>query len=334
MNILVLSAGTRNLVLRAFKENLAEGDKLIASDCSHYAPALYEVDEYALIPRMDSPKYLEAVFELCENKKADAVFSLIDPELSVLAKHKERLLSSGTTPIVSPYELVETCLHKWQTKMLFEKNGLSTINTYTTLADFNKALEAGEVEFPVFVKPEDGSASLNINVARDFEEVSVLFKHYDHLIIQEHMGEKQAEKNAPGIEASYEIGADCYIDMLSGECVSIFTKKKLKMRAGETDKSVSFKDEKLFELIKGFVQNAGFRGMIDIDIFKRGEEYVFSEVNPRFGGGYPHAYACGANFPKLLMTNMKGEANPAAIGDYEEGIVMMKYSDIVIKSNL
>ena len=58
------------------------------------------------------------------------------------------------------------------------------------------------------------------------------------------------------------------------------------MKAGETDKSISFKDEKLFDLIKDFVKVVGFRGIIDIDIFKVNGEYnTISEVNPRFGGG-------------------------------------------------
>ena len=51
-----------------------------------------------------------------------------------------------------------------------------------------------------------------------------------------------------------EYGADVYVDMISNEPVAIFTKEKIKMRAGETDKSVSIKDEKLFDLIKGFVR--------------------------------------------------------------------------------
>ena len=59
-----------------------------------------------------------------------------------------------------------------------------------------------------------------------------------------------------------EIGADVYIDLISKNVVSIFTKKKIKMRAGETDKAVSFKDEKLFELIKKFVGEAGYEGRL------------------------------------------------------------------------
>ena len=128
-----------------------------------------------------------------------------------------------------------------------------------------------------------------------------------------------------------EIGADVYIDMISGEVVSIFTKKKLVMRAGETDKAVSFKDDKLFSLIEKFVKEAGYRGQIDIDIFENNGEYYISEVNPRFGGGYPHAYECGVDHMKMIVQNLKGNVNPKNIGSYETGIYMMKYNELMVK---
>ena len=128
-----------------------------------------------------------------------------------------------------------------------------------------------------------------------------------------------------------EIGADVYIDMVSHEVVSIFTKKKLKMRAGETDKAVSFQDEKLFALIERFVSEAGYIGQIDIDIFEVNGEYYISEVNPRFGGGYPHAYECGANHMALIANNLNGIPNSRQVGNYRDGIYMMKYNEIMIR---
>ena len=128
-----------------------------------------------------------------------------------------------------------------------------------------------------------------------------------------------------------EIGADVYVDMISGEVVSIFTKKKLKMRAGETDKSVSFKDDRLFKLITRFVKEAGFKGQVDIDLIERDGGYYILEVNPRFGGGYPHAYECGCDHMKLIVENLKGNINTPSIGNYEEGVYMMKYSEVMIK---
>ena len=102
------------------------------------------------------------------------------------------------------------------------------------------------------------------------------------------------------------------------------------MRAGETDKSVSFKDEKLFGLISAFANDFGLKGVNDIDVFEKDGEYYISEVNPRFGGGYVHAYAAGVDFPKLLINNMNGIVNKNQIGLYKEDIYMMKYFAIKV----
>ena len=103
------------------------------------------------------------------------------------------------------------------------------------------------------------------------------------------------------------------------------------MRAGETDKAVSFKDGKLFGLIEEFVGEAGYRGQVDIDIFDVGGEYYISEVNPRFGGGYPHAYGCGVDHMKMVLNNLRGIVNKKDIGSYEEGVIMMKYNEVLIQ---
>jgi len=148
--------------------------------------------------------------------------------------------------------------------------------------------------------------------------VELLCSHQKDMMIQEFMN-------------GTEYGADVYIDLITKKVTSIFVKEKIKMRAGETDKSVSVKDEKLFCLIKNFVETVGFCGMIDIDIFKCGGEYYISEVNPRFGGGYPHAYECGVNMPAQIIRNLKGYPNEERIGEYEENVYMMKYNEIMIR---
>ena len=132
--------------------------------------------------------------------------------------------------------------------------------------------------------------------------------------------------------------SEIYVLLLDSTTISIttallseLTKKKIKMRAGETDKSVSFKDEKLFALIEKFVKEMGYLGQIDIDIFDINGEYYISEVNPRFGGGYPHAYESGVNNMKLIINNLDGRLNKKLIGQYDEGVFMMKYNEVFIK---
>ena len=102
------------------------------------------------------------------------------------------------------------------------------------------------------------------------------------------------------------------------------------MRAGETDKARSFKDVKLFELISNLVEKIGYEYVIDIDIFRINGEYYISEINPRFGGGFPHAYEVGVNFPKMIINNLNGKVNEEQIGEYVEDILMAKYNEVKI----
>lgn len=318
MNILILSAGTRNKIVQYFVRTLNGTGKVIATDMSNLAPAIYEADKYYIVPKMTAPEYLDVVLDICKKEEISGVLSLIDPELSLLAENREKFEAIGTAVIGSSYALCEMSLDKFQMYSWLENHGYRCAKSYMDKDAFFADVDAGVITYPVFVKPARGSASISISKVYDREMVELLFAHEDGLMIQEFLD-------------GQEIGADVYIDMVSHEVVSIFTKKKLKMRAGETDKAVSFQDEKLFALIEQFVKDAGYNGQIDIDIFDVNGEYYISEVNPRFGGGYPHAFESGADHMKLIVNNLEGKANECVIGQYEEGTYMMKYNEVMLK---
>lgn len=316
MNILILSCGTRNKIIQYFR--FAGKGKVLAADCSSIAPALYEADQHFIVPRITAPEYIDVILDICRREQVSGVLSLIDPELSLLAQNKERFHELGVTVIGSDYAECERCLNKQQMYEWMTAHSYRAARSFVDLSSFTAALSAGEIAFPVFVKPICGSASIAISRADDLQTVEFLCRHTDGMMIQEFLH-------------GQEIGADVYIDLLSGEVVSIFTKKKLVMRAGETDKAVSFKDEKLFRLIERFVKESGFRGQIDIDLFDVDGEYVISEVNPRFGGGYPHAFECGVDHMTLIYNNLAGVANVPKIGMYPDGVTMMKYNELMIR---
>ena len=315
MNILILSCGTRNKVVSYFKDAVGTAGKVIATDCSPYAPALYDADSFYVVPRMTAPGYINEIITICKNEHIDGVLSFIDPELSLLAQHKTDFEAVGTTVIGSSYELCEMALDKWAMYNWLTEHGYLCAKTYVQFSVFQQALADGEVAFPVFVKPRFGSASLHISKAEDMETAAFLFQHQPDMIIQEFLD-------------GQEIGADVYTDMLTGRVAAIFTKNKLVMRAGETDKAISFKDEKLFALILRFVEESGYRAQIDMDIFKIGDDYYISEVNPRFGGGYPHAYECGVRTPQMIVNNLSGQQNVPSVGEYRSDVVMMKYNEL------
>lgn len=320
MNILILSVGTRNKIIQYFKKTFEGVGLVVATDMSELAPALYEAHKYYLVPRITDEKYIDIILEICRKENINGVLSLIDPELSLLAKNKGRFDSIGVTIIGSSYDLCERALDKMRMFEWLRNNGYNCAKSYVDKERFYEDVSLGKISYPVFVKPVRGSASISISKVYDRETIELLFAHNQNLMIQEYLDGE-------------EIGADVYVDMISGDVVSIFTKKKIVMRAGETDKAVSFMDEKLFDLIDAFCKDSGWSGQIDIDIFDVNGTYYISEVNPRFGGGYPHAYECGCDHTKLILNNLQGTINEKHIGEYEDGVFMMKYNAVSILRN-
>lgn len=318
MNVLIASCGTRNKIIQYFKRAMAGRGRVVATDCNPNAPALYDADCHYIVPRITADNYMDVIYDICRKEKIDGILSLIDPELSLLALHEKEFEALGVKVIGSSYELCERTLNKWEMYGWLTAHGYKCARSYMDVDAFLADVKAGVISYPVFVKPAKGSASIAISKAEDEETVRLLMSHGEEMMIQQFLD-------------GQEIGADCYIDMISGRTVSVFTKKKLVMRAGETDKGISFRDERLFDLIEKFIDESGFRGQIDIDLFDLGGVYYISEVNPRFGGGYPHAYECGVDHMTLILNNLEGKANESIIGRYEEGLVMMKYNEIMVR---
>lgn len=318
MNILIASAGRRSKLVEYFMNEFNNDGKVIVTDCDYLAPTMHIGAKGYIVPRITDSNYIEEVIEICKKENINAIISLIDPELSILAENKNLFDSIGVKVLVSNYKVTELCFDKMEMFKFLEENNFNCAKTYCNIEVFKNDLEKNIVEFPVFVKPRTGSASLGINKVDNIKHLEILFELSDDLIIQEFLN-------------GQEYGVDAYTDFLSEEIISIFIKKKIRMRSGETDKAVSLKDDKLFELIKEFVMKLGTLGPIDIDVFEVNGEYYISEVNPRFGGGYLLAYECGNNYPSYIKNNLLGIENKCNIGNYDENRYMIKHDTLILK---
>lgn len=321
VNILILSCGTRNLLVRYFKEKENGIGKVAGTDCSPHAPALYETDAHYIVPPMTAPGYLDTILDICRRENIDAVLPLQEDELYLIAAHRRLFTDAGITPIVSDASSVDLCRDKYAFYRFLKQHDLPAVTSCISFEAFQKESEQGHMSLPVFIKPNRGCGSIGIQKIDRPDLLEVLCR------IQEAQEDSYIIQNYADGE---EFGADIYVDMLTGKPVSIFVKKKLRMRAGETEKSVSFHDEKLFELIEKTLEPLSLAGPIDMDIFRVNGQYYISEINPRFGGGYPHAYNCGIDFPKMIAKNILGKENKRQIGNYEAGVCMLKYTDLMM----
>lgn len=323
-NILFCSAGRRCKLLIDFKKSMNGCGKVVATDLSPVAPALYFADETYLVPRIDDPSYFDKVFEICDKSEVKAITTLIDPEIELLAKHRDDFVKKGILPLCPAAWTAHLCFDKYEMFKHLKAKGVRTVLTYNSLEDLRVGLEKGEISFPIFMKPISGSGSVGIGKVYNWEEAEEKFNDGKFTyIIQELM-------------TGGDCDADVYVDCISHKPVAIFSKKKIESRIGGASKTISFKDPKLFAFVEEVCSVLELNGPCDMDFFIKDGEYYLSEINPRFGGAYLHAYGAGVDFIKLILNNIHNIENQSIVGQYDEEIIMMMYDDVVItrKSDL
>lgn len=317
-NILFCSVGRRATLLKYLRQSMNGCGKLIAADLSPVAPALFFADASFLVPRIDASGYMDKVLEICVRNDVRAITSLIDPEIELLAKHRTVFEKMGVLLLCPAVWTAQLCFDKYKMYTYLRDKGIRTVLTYDSLEGFKEGLDKGEVSFPVFMKPVSGSGSVGIDKVCNWEEAFIKFNDGKFVyIIQELM-------------TGGDCNADVYVDCISHKPVAIFGKKKIESRMGGANKTVSFKDQKLYDFVEEVCAVFELNGPCDMDFFIKDGAYYLTEINPRFGGAYLHAHRAGVDFIKLIINNMHGIENTSTIGEYEEDVVMMMYDDVVL----
>ena len=317
-SILFTNVGRRGKLMIDFIESIGNDIQIVASDNWSVAPALFTAQKYYLTPKIRDDNYIDSLLEICKRENVKAITSLIDPEIQLLSHNADKFVNEGVIPLCPSEKSAELCFDKYKMYEYLSRVGIKTVLTYDNLDSFKNAFNNHEIEFPVFIKPRTGSGSVGATKIISMSELQEAFAEnkFDY-IIQEFMNCEDCD-------------ADVYIDALSHKLVAAFSKKKIETRIGGASKTISFKDDKLFAFIELIVNNFEFSGAVDMDFFYKDGEYYLSEINPRFGGAYLHAYGAGVDFPKMILNNIRGIENENCIGNYEDGIIMLMYDDVVI----
>jgi carbamoyl-phosphate synthase large subunit len=318
MNFLFCSVADFVELMKIFRKSLDGDSKIIAAGNSNTQPALYFSDKQYIVPNITDQKYIPAILDICNKENVKAVMTVIDPEIEILAKNRQRFRKIGVEVLVPSLRTAKLCFDKYKMYQYLKQNEIKTITTYKDLNEFSRAQKSKKCDFPVFVKPRMGWSSKRARKISNYDELECVIKHEDDVLIQEFI-------------EGQEFDVDVYVDLLSHKAVSIFSKKKLLSGIGGTKRSLSYIDEKLYSIVEDIISKFEFHGAVDMEFFLKDGEYYLIEVNPRFSAAYPHAYVCGVDFIKLIINNLNGIENSKEFGNYDEGAIMMKYESAVIK---
>jgi len=315
MHILLSSIGRRGYLVRYFRESLGSAGQVWGGDCSPYAPALYGCDKSVLLPQTNSPSYVDDMLELCRRCNISMIVPLIDPELEVLAAQRQRFFDAGIMVVVSTPQTVKIGFDKYLTYQFGKKNNIPVPQTVISIEQARQLLDDGRVNWPLVVKPRMGSASAGISYCNNMPQLEVAFENCTMPMIQEFIS---------GEEYGYDIFSDRQY-----RPISVFCKRKIAMRAGETDKAVSTSNPDLIALGVRIAAALELFGPMDVDVIVDRQGPKLLEINPRIGGGYPCSHLAGADFTGKLIRLAQGKELTPDIGSCPDGCYMFKQDEVI-----
>ncbi|GAA5555430.1 hypothetical protein Asch01_00117 [Acinetobacter schindleri] len=333
MNILFTCAGRRNYLINYCKQALNGQGIVLATDMSNLAPAMSDADISLLVPSIYSEDYIPNLLSIVKEYDINAIISLNDLELPILAHHKQAFADLGAKVIVSDSSVIDICFDKIKTRDFLASIGLNTPQTFTNYNQALLAIKEGQLTFPLVLKPRWGSASIGIEFPESLEEFELAYKLLmiklkNTILFEASKNELDAailiqqKLNGP------EYGMDIVND-LDQEYFTTVVRKKLSMRAGETDKAVSVIDQRFSDIGEKISTNLKHIGNLDCDVFEEGGELYVLELNPRFGGGYPFSHEAGMNTIQAYLAWLTGEKLESSFNQYKADLVFSKCDRLI-----
>jgi carbamoyl-phosphate synthase large subunit len=336
MNILLTSVGRRVELVRLFRRALGDKGEVHATDMDSTAPGLYAAHNAVLAPRVGSGKYVPTLVDFCRRNRVAAVVPLIDTELPVLARARAEFQEIGTEVLVGEPNIVDTCGDKLATARFFARLGVPAPATYAnpSCVVCRPTSDSGPAgRRTTVVKPRCGSAGKGIHVCTTREEMEYWFEHTEDALIQQ-----------------YVVGAEVTTDVLSdldGVPLCQVQRKRLKTRGGEVERGITIADAAIAAHIQRIAEALRAPGVINVQCFLTDNGPLFTEINPRFGGGYPLAHAAGAAFPERIVSMLEHKVGRSgghregtnrpfpdprpSFPGYRTGVVMMRFDEAVYR---
>lgn len=317
MKILFTCVGRRVELVQAFKNaalEMQENLKIIGTDIAHTAPALMFCDDFKITCRISEQDYIEQLLNICKSEKIDCLIPTIDTDLLKLAENKAEFEKIGTKVLVSNKEKIKICRDKNNTFKYFDSLGLKTPKAFNCAEKYN-------LGYPAFIKPKDGSSSINAYKINSFKELKVYSESIEDYIIQPFISGEE-----------YTVDIFCDYD---GNPVFVTPRKRLAVRAGEVLKTEICYDEKIISEMLTLIDDFKPCGQITVQLIKEkstGDNY-YIEINPRFGGGAPLSIKSGADSAKAVIEMLEGKKlcyNPKAA---RNGEIYSRYDQSVCVSN-
>ena len=316
LRILFTGVGRRVELLQAFRQAalvLNKKLKLYGADMAGTAPALAYCDEARKVCGMRDPGYIDELLRISIEDRIDLIIPTIDTDLLVLAENRDRFKAAGIRVLISSADKIRICRDKNYTSQFFLDCALKAPLPVNRVEDYRGG-------YPAFIKPKDGSSSVNAYKVENEEKLHFYASQVPDYIIQPFVS---------GREFTIDIFCD-----FDGKPLSIVPRERLQIRAGEVIKTKICLDRKMIKEAERICESFLPCGPLTVQLIRddvTGEDW-FIEINPRYGGGAPLSMKAGARSAEAILKLLSGE-KPECAQPIEDGAVYSRFDQSVCIRN-
>lgn len=320
MHILFTGVGRRIELIQAFRNAalvLNKDLKIFGADMAGTAPALAYCDYTRKVVAMKDPNYIQRLLDICKADRIDLLIPTIDTDLLILAENKNRFETIGTKVMISSPDKITICRDKNNTSQFFVDCGLHAPMPVNDWKEYRGG-------FPAFIKPKDGSSSINAFKVNSIEELEVYAAQVEDYIVQPFVSGRE-----------YTIDIFCDFD---GTPLSIVPRERLQVRAGEVLKTQITMDAKMIDEAKALCSSFKPCGPMTVQLIRdvEGVDW-FIEINPRYGGGAPLSMKAGARSAEAVLKIIDNEpvgyqagiADGAVYSRFDQSVCIVEGKSVV-----
>lgn len=302
IRLLFLCGGRRVKLVKSFRAALSQagGGLILTTDTEKLSAVSFVADDTFIVPPCsDVEAFARHIAEICALHQVTAVIPLICASVAtvpVLRSLTDALIVSGDATAV------DICADKKKTYEFLKALSIPTPVVFD---------DPQAEHLPVFFRGRFSEGSADAQLVNSVSTLESL-KRLPH-----------------GVFTKYLVGREYTIDGykdLQGRLLSLLSRERLSIRAGEVEKTVTSLQPELLALVRRVLDELNFVGPITAQAIEADGEFFITELNLRYGGGVTLSIAAGMNSPEWLVRELLTGTPPPA-PEIRWGMGMARYDE-------
>ena len=311
VRILFLAPNWRVSLLRLFKKSIPDKIFMVGADSDSHSAGLNFVDQKYVIPRFSEQECFEQIRVICGKENIHTILPMTNKAILFMDKNREWFDRGDLALYLADHSAIHACNDKRRLADFFEKNNIASPDLINPEKPFPG--------FSLIAKEACGEGGKNCFKIENQTDLDFYSKKLPNHVFQRFIQGR-------------EFSIDWFSDK-NGFPVLIVPRERLVIRGGEVMVSRIELSSDIIESAKKVGTLLRLRGPANLQgILDDSGNFLFTDVNLRFGSGVVHTIHAGADIPRMILQELAGQSIDKIPNYIKDGSKMFRFHDAIFDS--